>query len=198
MKIAIMMVLLLIFVPFPSEAASLRGFLEKAELQNQWADRAGVKPIRSEKELADLKRSGQLVPFPVGPGVVTDGRIMPELRFCRPEVRAFLVSLGRVFNAVFVDAFCVTSAVRTVTYQEALRKRNLNAAPTTGPEASSHLRGTTIDITKVGLTGEQVRWLRKRLGAMASKGQVIVVEEFGQSVFHVMVRPIRSQAKKER
>jgi hypothetical protein len=196
-KISIWLVLFVLsaIVPFPSEAATLRGSPQKAEIQNQWADRAGVRPIQSNKELAALKKSGQLVPLPTGPGVVVDDRLATELRFCRPEVNKFLAALGQAFSTVFADSFRVTSAVRTVTYQKTLRKHNPNAAATIGPKASSHLRGTTIDITKVGLTEEQVKWLKQSLSAKATKGKIIVVEEFGQSVFHVMVKPAATRTR---
>ncbi len=176
-------------VPLASEAASLRGSPQKAELQNRWADRAGIKSIRSEKELAELKKLSQLVPLPVAMGVAVDDRLAPEFRFCRPEVRTFLGALGKSFSGAFASSFRVTSAVRTVTYQKTLQKDNLNAAETSGPKASSHLRGTTIDITKIGLAEKQIQWLRKHLGDGAAKGRLIVVEEFQQAVFHVMVRP---------
>lgn len=186
MKLALApLLLILTTTPFPLGAGTLRGSPEKAELQNRWADQAGIKPIRSDKELDALKKSGQLVPLTTNRDVIVDNRLEPKLRFCRPEVITFLGVHGNSFHSAFADLFRVTSAVRTVPYQEALRRHNSNAAPTSGSQASSHLRGTTIDITKVGLTNKQVRWLRKDLGAVAAKGQIIVVEEFRQSVFHI-------------
>ena len=188
--------LVMAVLPFMARTTSLRGSPRKAKLQNQWADRANIKPIRSDKELAELKKSGQLVPLPMSAGITIDERLEPRLRFCRPETMAFFAAFGKSFYSTFASSFRVTSAVRTIPYQKALRKRNKNAAAAEGPEASSHLRGTTIDITKVGLTKKQVRWLRKNLGIKAAKGEIIVAEEFKQSVFHVMAKPISALPKK--
>jgi hypothetical protein len=61
---------------------------------------------------------------------------------------------------------------------------NANAAPIDGPRRSSHLTGSTVDISK--LLGN-TEWLREYLWQKFDQGEIILVEETNQAVFHVMV-----------
>jgi hypothetical protein len=72
--------------------------------------------------------------------------------------------------------------VRTEVYQRKLRKHNPNAIPN-----SSHVFGCTVDIAKLGHTKAQLNAIRNYLLVLKEAGLVEPVEEFRQSVFHVMV-----------
>jgi hypothetical protein len=79
----------------------------------------------------------------------------------------------------------VDSAVRPATVQKKLRRWNRNAAPWDGERASSHERGTTIDISR-NLTKTEYRWLVFQLLYYRAVGVVMVIEE--KACFHIFVR----------
>ena len=94
---------------------------------------------------------------------------------------------SRDFRSEFGESLQVNSCVRTVVYQRALAGRNGNAARVSGSRASLHLTGSAVDITKVGMSARQIRWMRERLLRNERQGMVEATEEFVQSVFHVVV-----------
>jgi hypothetical protein len=77
-------------------------------------------------------------------------------------------------------------------------KKNKNAAPVSGPTSSSHLGGSTVDITKKGLTKDEIRWMRKALLKLEAQDLVEATEEFRQSVFHIMVYKMYTQYVKNK
>jgi hypothetical protein len=108
-------------------------------------------------------------------------------RYVRPWTKLFLERLGRQFHARFGKPLRVTSLVRTVAYQNALRRRNRNAASPYGPKRSSHLTGASLDISKKGMRAAEVAWLRRVLASIKEKGYLFAIEEFRQPNFHIMV-----------
>lgn len=172
---------------------------EKRELairQNEQADLEGLERI-SEKRLEELRDKGLLLPLPDNFLVRTDPRLDPKYRYCQPWVVDFLLDLGEAYYFELLGGYGpiqVNSAVRTVEKQRLLATRrfgrrrnpayNANAAPTEGPKRSSHLTGSTIDISK--LSGN-TRWLREYLWQKFDQGEIILIEETNQAVFHVMV-----------
>jgi hypothetical protein len=81
----------------------------------------------------------------------------------------------------------LTSAVRTVEFQQKLQHTNGNAAPAEGETASPHLTGQAIDIAKHGLSITEIAWLRGYLLPLSQQGRIDVEEEFQQSCFHISV-----------
>lgn len=108
-------------------------------------------------------------------------------RYLRPWTKLFLTRLSRQHYARFKKKLKVTSLIRTIAYQNRLRKRNGNAALAIGPRASSHLTGATLDISKAGMTSKQIAWMRRVLASLKRQGYLYAVEEFRQPVFHIMV-----------
>ena len=108
-------------------------------------------------------------------------------RYVRPWTKLFLERLSRQFHARFGKQLRVTSLVRTVAYQNALRRRNRNAASPYGPKRSSHLTGASLDISKKGMRTAEVAWLRRVLASIKEKGYLFAIEEFQQPNFHIMV-----------
>lgn len=172
---------------------------EKRELavrQNQLADQEGLARI-TEKMLQEFVDYELLVPLPDNFLVRTDPRLDPKYRYCQPWVLDFLLDLAGAYYFEFLGGHGpvqVNSAVRTVEKQQLMTRRylgehrnpvyNANAAPIDGPKRSSHLTGSTIDISKlVGNT----KWLREYLWKKFDQGEIILVEETNQAVFHVMV-----------
>ncbi len=166
---------------------SLRGSPASQKRQNQKADEADLTRIKDSEQLNRFKRLGLLVPIRETQGLVIDPRLPVEFRFVRPWTQAFLEDLSTRFYKKFSKNLQVNSAVRTVEYQNNLRKRNKNAASTHGNRKSSHLTGATIDIAKLGMTTEELGWMRTQLLAFEKVGRIEAIEEHHQSVFHIMV-----------
>jgi hypothetical protein len=74
-----------------------------------------------------------------------------------------------------------------VEYQKRLMVTNGNAAAAEGDIVSPHLTGATIDITKDGLSREEIAWMRRRLLALQTADEIDVEEEFQQACFHITV-----------
>ena len=180
-------------VAFPgslhAQQASLKGSKESMALQNSVADKMGLVRVY-EDQLESLKEQQVLVQLPEEEFIKVDGRLSGKYRWCLPSTRDFLIELGRDFHDRFGVPLRVTSAVRSIEYQNGLILRNGNAARGDTPDSrSSHLTGATVDITKRGLTQEQLVWLRARLTLHEYMGRAEVTEEFQQPVFHIMVLP---------
>ena len=193
-------VVLLLCLYGNAEAAnpvSLRGSPASQERQNQKADEADLTRIKDSEQLNRFKRLGLLVPIRETQGLIIDPRLQEEFRFVRPWTQAFLEDLATRFYKKFSKNLQINSAVRTVEYQKDLRKRNRNAASTHGNRKSSHLTGATIDITKLGMTKEELGWMRTQLLAFEKVGQIEAIEEHRQQVFHIMVFKVaKAKAKK--
>ena len=99
----------------------------------------------------------------------------------------FLTRLGRQFHDRFGSRLRVTGLIRTGHYQRRLDVRNANAAPASGDDASTHLTGATLDISKRFMTQAEQRWTRRVLAQLRRRGVLYAIEEFYQPCFHVMV-----------
>ena len=165
----------------------LCGSPEALKHQNDVANEEGLERFQNEWDLAMAKVDGRLVLLPDNLLVDLDDRLPVAYRWCRPWTQDFLNDTGKLYFEKFKMRFQVNSGVRTVEYQKLLRKRNGNAAPFEGDEASSHLTGATVDITKKGMTPLQIQWMRNYLVMLEEKDFIDATEEFSQSVFHIMV-----------
>ena len=81
----------------------------------------------------------------------------------------------------------VTSLVRHHEYQRALRRTNPNAATS----VPTHTMGLAFDISVLNMPLETVREVRDVLRAMSDAGDLFVVAETHQLVFHVVPAPER-------
>ncbi len=164
-----------------------RGSKEKEERQNEVADKDELVRFEDDAAVREAVKSGALVSLPETEFVHVDPRLEPELRYCMPQTREFLLAAGKKSKTEVGLPLQVNSAVRTVPYQRKLKKHNPNAADADGPYASSHLTGATVDIAKKPMNRRQRIWFRKYLLPLQQAGKIEVVEEFNQAVFHVMV-----------
>lgn len=172
----------------PAWKPSLKGSRASQLRQNQMADREGLSRITNRKALNRMKRSKRLVRILPTPVLVVDGRLPLERAYTRPWTLAFLRDLAKANSRKFPGTrIRVNSAVRTVEGQRALARRNGNAATATGPTASSHLTGATVDLARIGLTNKQDAWLGQYLLNLEKRGLVEVTREERQRVYHVMV-----------
>jgi Family of unknown function (DUF5715) len=174
-------------IPRGAMPAPLRGSLESLERQNAKLDAEGLERIEDEDDLAARIAHGLLVPVPVSSGLTVNDSLPPNHRYCRTWTAHFLADLARAHEAAFHRPLEVSSAVRTVEYQQRLMHINGNAAPAEGDIVSPHLTGATIDIAKQGLSREEIGWMRRRLLGLESEGKIDVEEEFRQACFHITV-----------
>ena len=128
-----------------------------------------------------------LVPIPASDALTVNAELPDQHRYCRPWTARFLSDLARAHEAAFHRPFEVSSAVRTIEYQKRLMHINGNAAAAEGDIVSPHLTGATIDIAKDGMSRAEIAWMRRRLLAIETAGNIDVEEEFQQSCFHITV-----------
>lgn len=156
-------------------------------IQNERADADNLSRMRDVSMIQKFARSGYLVRVPVETDTYYLHDIPSSFRYCRPWTKLFLDRLSRQYEARFHEPLRITSLVRTVDRQARLARRNGNAADASGPTASSHLTGATLDISKHSMSPAGQAWLRDVLYSLRQAGYLYAIEEFEQPVFHVMV-----------
>ncbi len=168
-------------------APPLRGSLASLERQNERLDADGLERIEDETDLSSRIAHKLLVPVPVSADLTVNSDLPEHHRYCRPWTARFLADLARMHATLFHRPLEVSSAVRTVEYQEHLRLINGNAAPAEGDIVSPHLTGAAVDIAKKGLSQQEISWMRRWLLPLEIAGKIDVEEEFEQACFHVTV-----------
>jgi hypothetical protein len=166
-----------------------RNFPAKSDsvlLENQAAEEMGAHRFFTQSEVDGAVSAGVLVPFY---NHYTTYVLSPKLpinrRFALPVTVAFVTRLSVEFYQTFHQPLVVDSAIRPATTQRSLTRVNRNAAPAYGLRASSHERGTTVDISK-HLSPAQQRWMINRLLYYRAIGWVLVIQE--KSCYHIFVR----------
>lgn len=167
--------------------APMRGSHEVLVHQNIIATVEGLRRIQNDAQIQEMLAEKRLVSLPVSSMLQVDSRLPVNRRYCRPWTADFLSNLANAHAALFHHPFIVTSAVRTVHFQEHLERINGNAAPASGDTASPHLTGQAIDIGKKGMSMREIGWMRAYLGPLQDAGKLDVEEEFQQSCFHISV-----------
>jgi hypothetical protein len=156
-------------------------------IQNRRADADHLSRMRNVSMIRRFRKNGLLVPVPVRTRYYYLHAVSRNYRYLRPWAKLFLDRLSRQHYARFRRKLRVTSLIRTVAFQRALAGRNSNAAAFSGPLRSSHLTGSTLDISKHGMEGESISWMRKVLYSLRKHGYLYAIEEFQQPTFHIMV-----------
>ncbi len=174
-----------------AQVASLRGSAVSQIKQNKEADKEHLTRIKNEKGLVKMENDGYLVKISQEVHLSQSLQGKPENCFVRPWTNTFLVRFTHQFENKFGTGTApeVSSAVRTIEQQKDLKNKyhNNNAASTSGPKASSHPTGSTIDLKKKGLSKEELAWTRKVLLSLEQRGLIEATEEHGQECFHIMV-----------
>ena len=166
---------------------ALRATTESQVHQNKRADRDHLSRMKDRGMVESWARLELLSPVPAKTRDFYIHRIPSEYRYVRPWTKLFLDRISSQFRRRFGRPLRITSLTRTVEYQNQLSRRNGNAASPYGKKRSSHLTGASLDISKKGLSGAQVNWLRRVLLSLHQKEHLFAVEEFYQPNFHVMV-----------
>lgn len=166
----------------------LKGSRESLLRQNQRVlVEDDLERIQDDAQLEFLTRTSRLVALPEGRSLKVAAHLSPDRRYCRPWTARFLMEFANAHYATWRGPIQVNSAVRTVEYQQWLRRRNRNAADLEGETASPHLTGATIDISKRWMSRSQLKWMRDYLLTLQNAGAIDVEEEFRQRVFHITV-----------
>jgi hypothetical protein len=165
----------------------LKGSFESLARQNERAEQDGLERILDEDDLASRIDQKLLVPVPESSVLAVNTDLTENHRYCRPWTASFLADLARAHAAQFHKPITVSSAVRTVEYQQHLMHTNGNAAAAEGDIVSPHLTGGTIDIVKQGMSRQELGWMRNHLLSMQLAGTIDVEEEFRQPCFHITV-----------
>ena len=165
----------------------IKGTHESLLRQNVRVHEDDLERIQDDAQLDQLTKNGELVGLPASDYVAVDPKLPQDRRYCRPWTRSFVDDFAHKYYAAFKRPLQVNSAVRTVEFQEHLRRHNHNAAPEDGEDASPHMTGASIDIAKYGMNRKQLAWARSYLLKMQSMGLADAEEEFRQRVFHITV-----------
>jgi hypothetical protein len=155
--------------------------------QNEEIDRLALPRIVDDEQLEELKASHELVPIEESESLRIQSALEPSRRYCRPWTRDFVEDLSEVYYDRFHEQIQVNSAVRTVKVQKQLRRKNRNAAPAEGEDASSHLAGITVDLQRRGLTKDEIHFIEYYLFYLRALGLVEPEEERRHWCFHIMV-----------
>lgn len=171
--------------PVFSQTASLVGSRESLRKQNEMADIEGLPRVRNLKELREMVNAK--IFLPITSSVKIDRRLDEERRFSLPRVNNFLDDYVVSFINFFGRQFQVNSAVRTVEFQLRLFFTNPNAAPVDGDRTSPHLTGAAVDITKLGMTEDELRFIRHTLTRLEEQKVIEASEEWKQACFHITI-----------
>jgi hypothetical protein len=190
------------FILFPTFGFGQMALLLKANtksqlIQNAYAEREDLSVMLNVSMVSRFHRNGYLKRVSGSTRYYYIHGIPAKYRYLRPWSKLFLDRLSRQYYARFKKRLRVTSLVRTVALQQALAKRNGNAAQAFGARRSSHLTGATLDISKRDMTAGGRQWMRKVLYSLRKQECLYAVEEFAQPTFHIMVyRDYRDYVKK--
>ena len=113
---------------------------------------------------------------------VVSPKLPIERRYALPATVGFVYELSKEYYWVFRQPLMVDSAIRPATVQRGLHLHN--AAPAYGERASSHERGTTVDLSRK-MSKNEYKWLGVRLMYYRATGRVLVIQE--RNCFHIFV-----------
>lgn len=181
-----------------SDAQVLAGSPAALATENRVADEHSLPRYADAAELRAAVAAGKLVRVADAPAYYLDETLgeadAPNAALyahARPWVKTFLDDLAADPARPKGLRMKVTSLVRTVEYQQRLRKKYATATSATKPgRRSSHLTGSTVDISTKDMSDEGKAWLRHKLAGLERRGLVQATEEkWGSMCFHVMVFP---------
>ena len=157
--------------------------------QNLIVDQYHLRRLKNDSELKEAIEQGTLVPIESSPYLKVSPRLKPSRRYCLTQTLTTVQTLANLYFMRFGQPLIISSAVRTLKDQRHLRLWNRNAAPTTGPEASSHSTGATVDLERRRMTPEQTEFMDRLLYLYTREEKVIFIKEKGQLCYHLFVIP---------
>ena len=152
-------------------------------LENEIAEGMGAYRYFTQAQVDAAVQDGTLVRLYTSYVLIVSPKLPMERRYALPATVAFVNTLATEFFLQFHQPLMVDSAIRPATVQRGLHLRN--AAAAYGPKASSHERGTTIDISK-HLTKAQHAWMIGRLLYYRAIGRILVIDE--HACLHLFIK----------
>ncbi len=113
---------------------------------------------------------------------VVSPKLPLERRYALPRTVGFVYQLSKEYHEEFKQPLMIDSAIRPATTQRGLHLKN--AAPAYGERASTHERGTTVDLSRK-LSRTEYNWLILRLMYYRATGRILVIQE--RNCFHIFV-----------
>lgn len=168
---------------------SLIGSTESLVWQNLKLTLEGAERFQNDWQLKEAIDSGTLVPLSFGECLVADGRLDGKWHFVLERVNRLLSVFGRTICTEFGRPAKVNSAVRHIPRQlELIRIGNLNAVPVSGPRASPHLTGASVDIAVLGMPRGFLELASEILLGLEDAGLIdATLETKANTVLHVTV-----------
>ncbi len=171
----------------------------------KYAKANGIKGFKSNKEfkeqIDDLVDDDELVEIETCDYYVVD-KLTHSHPYLTPDAAELLEDIGQRFQEKLAENdlkkryYQVTSLLRTGESQRGLSRSNVNATSN-----SSHLYGTTFDITYARVftkprlqksaeiaDGPAIRLLSEAIGELRKEGRCVVVTERKERCFHITVR----------
>jgi hypothetical protein len=145
-------------------------------IENQVADSLGERRFFTQAEVDEAIQWRQLSPLYDQTTYVVAPTLPIARRYALPATVRFVETLSLEHWRQFHRPLMVDSAIRPAMVQLSLLKRNSCAAPAYGNRASTHLRGTTIDLSKK-MTREELKWTLVRLGYYQAIGRILIINE---------------------
>ena len=181
-----MTAVLLVLLSLPSWARHsppnfFRATHDSVRLENERADSMGVPRYLTRADMLAAEADGRLVSVD---NLTVSPKLPNERRYALPATAAFITQLSAEFQMATGDLLTVDSAIRPADVQKKLRRTNRNAAPADGLRASSHERGTTVDVSRKMSSRDQ-QWLVIRLLYYRAIGKILVIQE--HQCFHIFV-----------
>lgn len=185
---------------------ALKKFTDYNDRHLKYAKAYGIRPLASEQvfkeRLDDLLDGGKLVKIKKGRGYRV-ACLTHSYPYLTPRTKNTIAQMGERFHQKVKAAghashrFVLSSALRTGDSQKKLGQHNINAA-----ETSSHLYGTTIDISYktfrrswLGLFDVETdnpaihKILGETLAEFRRKKKLVVVTERAQACYHITIIP---------
>ncbi len=171
----------------------------------KYAESNGIKSFKSDKEfrenIKELVSDGDLVKIENSDYYVVD-KLTHSHPYLTPEAADLLDKIGERFQEKLKEKdikkryFQITSLLRTGESQRRLSNSNTNASSN-----SSHLYGTTFDITYARVfrkpkleekyeieDGPAIKLLSEAIGELRKENRCVVVTERNERCFHITVR----------
>lgn len=187
------------------------------EKQNFVIDLWGLERVEDEEDLRLLVAAARLIPVPSsGEGYYLDPRLSKKTHFARTFTEEFIGQFAKDFHEETqagkirlitnaktgkirrsikgrINRLKITGLVRNRPHQAKLVKRlpkGQAASDQNGPKCqSSHLAGTTFDLSIRDLSREEICWIQEYLYQRHEAYKISVIWEEQSGVFHVMVFP---------
>lgn len=149
--------------------------------ENAYANRMMLTRYQDKRSLERAVEAGELKPLDTS---ICSDKLPKYRRYALESTVNFIQQLDADFVSQAGHHLTVDSAVRSVRDQRSILRWNRSAAPATGPNASTHERGTTVDLSR-NMTKGEYQWLRLRLFYYRNIGRVLVIEE--RRCLHIFV-----------